>query len=112
MAMWLYRILANLIGPPAALAATLKGRFGGRWRERLGLRFAPHRRRLVPRLWFHGASVGEARSAAAVIKAVLARAPAAEIYLSVGTPAGLVTAGDIFAGDRRVRVMAAPLDFG
>lgn len=107
----LYQCIANLIGPAAVLAASFRGRFGGRWRERLGLRFAPHRSWDRPRLWFHAASVGEARSAAAVIRAYLGLRPQAEIFLSVGTPAGLEMAEKLFRPDPRVTVMAAPLDF-
>jgi 3-deoxy-D-manno-octulosonic-acid transferase len=107
----LYNIAANIIGPPAVLAASLKGRFGGRWRDRLGLSFSPPRAWDRPRLWFHGASVGEARSAAAIIRAVLALRPWSEIYLSVGTPAGLAQAEEMFRADPRVRIMAPPLDF-
>ncbi len=107
----LYPIIANLAGPPLALAASLRGRFGGHWRERLGLRFAPPPAWGRPRLWFHAASVGEVRSAGAVIRAFLELRPEAEMYLSAGTPAGLVTATQIFAAEPRVRTMAAPLDF-
>ncbi len=109
---WLYRLIADLAGPPVVLAASLRGRFGGRWRERLGFRFHPRPARSRPRVWFHGASVGEVRSAAAVIEALLAREPDLDICLSSGTPAGLATAESLFrAGGPRVSVMAAPLDF-
>ncbi|MDR2946809.1 MAG: hypothetical protein LBV79_08695 [Candidatus Adiutrix sp.] len=107
----LYSLAADVAGPPLALAAALKGRFGGRWRAQLGLRLYPARLPHRPRLWFHGASVGEARSAGAVIRALLARRPDAEIFLSVGTPAGLKAAEDVFADERRVTVIAPPLDF-
>lgn len=108
---WLYRLIADLAGPPVVLAASLRGRFGGRWRERLGFRFHPRPGWSRPRVWFHGASVGEVRSAAAVIEALLARAPNLDIHLSSGTPAGLATAESLFAADSRVSVMAAPVDF-
>lgn len=107
----LYSLAADLAGPPLVLAAVLKGRFGGRWPERLGLKLASARRWNRPRFWFHGASVGEARSAASVIHALLELRPDIEIFLSVGTPAGLKAAEDIFADERRVTVMASPLDF-
>lgn len=107
-----YQILINLAGPPVVALASLKGRYGGRWRERLGLGFAPHPRRGRPRVWFHGASVGEVRSAAEVIRALWAIRPEAEIILSSGTPAGLETASALFPyPEKRVTVMAAPLDF-
>jgi 3-deoxy-D-manno-octulosonic-acid transferase len=107
----LYDLLANLAGPPLVLAASVRGRFGGRWRERLGLDFFPHRDNTRARLWFHGASAGEIQAAASVIAAVLAERPTADIYLSAGTPAGLARAADFRAGEPRVRVLAAPLDF-
>lgn len=106
----LYQALANLAGPPILAAASLKGRFGGRWRERLGFSFpqGPAGGRVF---WFHAASVGEASSAAVVIKALLGIEPKARIILSVGTPAGLETAGNIFKDEAAVSVIAAPLDF-
>jgi 3-deoxy-D-manno-octulosonic-acid transferase len=107
----LYDLVANLAGPPLVLAASARGRFGGRWRERLGLAFFPHRAHNRPRLWFHGASAGEIQAAAAVIAAVLDARPTADIYLSAGTPAGLARADDFRAREPRVRVLAAPLDF-
>lgn len=105
----LYQLLINAGGPPLAALASLKGRFGGRWRERLGL-IKPFEKS-VPRVIFHAASVGEARSAAVVIRAFLARQAEAEVIFSVSTPAGLETAGEIFHHEKRVRVLAAPLDF-
>ena len=107
----LYSLAADLAGPPLVLAAVVKGRFGGRWQERFGLKLVPARRRDRLRIWVHGASVGEARSAASVIHALLELRPDIEILLSVGTPAGLKAAEDIFADERRVKIMAAPLDF-
>jgi len=107
----LYDLLANLAGPPLVLAASVRGRFGGRWRERLGLALFPRRDHGRPRLCFHGASAGEIQAAASVITAVLAERPTADIYLSAGTPAGLARAADFRAEEPRVRVMAAPLDF-
>ena len=107
----LYDLLANLAGPPLVLAASLRGRFGGRWRERLGLASFPRRGPGRPRLCFHGASAGEIQAAASVIAAVLAERPAADIYLSAGTPAGLARAADFRAEEPRISVMAAPLDF-
>lgn len=108
----IYQILVNLAGPPLVALASLKGRYGGRWRERLGLNFAPRPRWGRPRVWFHGASVGEVRSAAKVIWALWDIRPEAEIILSSGTPAGLETAAGLFpAGEKRVKIQAAPLDF-
>jgi 3-deoxy-D-manno-octulosonic-acid transferase len=107
----LYDLLANLAGPPLVLAASARGRYGGRWRERLGLARFPQREPGRPRLWFHGASAGEIQAAASVIAAVLAERPAADVYLSSGTPAGLARAADFSAGEPRIRVMAVPLDF-
>lgn len=107
-----YQILVNLAGPPLAALASLKGRYGGRWRERLGLNFAPSPVWGRPRVWFHGASVGEVRSAGRVIEALRAIRPEAEIILSSGTPAGLATAAALFpSSEKRVMIQAAPLDF-
>jgi len=117
----IYQLLVNLVGPPVAVLASLKGRFGGRWRERLGLSFAPRPTPGRPRVWFHGASVGEVRSAAKIIEALWNLRPRAEIILTSGTPLGLETAINLFAAgraasgtsspERRVSVLAAPLDF-
>lgn len=106
-----YSIVAALAGPVIVLGAVIKGRFGGHWRDRLGLRFAPHRSVNRSRLWFHGASVGEIRSASAVINDILRRQPEIEILLSAGTPAGLAIGHELFTGDSRVTILAAPLDF-
>lgn len=117
-----YQLLVNLAGPLLAVLASFKGRFGGRWRERLGLRFVSPPAWGHPRIWFHGASVGEVRSAAKVIEALWSICPTAEIILTSGTPAGLETASNLFAGRGRafqvtsspghqVSVLAAPLDF-
>ncbi|UQZ91054.1 hypothetical protein C4J81_18250 [Deltaproteobacteria bacterium Smac51] len=115
MLMWVYRIAADLAGPLVVLGTTLKGRFGGRWQDRLGLVSAPAPRAGQTRLWFHGASVGEAKSAAAVIRALLAQADEkgldVEVYFSVGTPAGLEAAENAFSEETRVTVFGAPLDF-
>ncbi|MCL2029518.1 MAG: hypothetical protein FWG97_03800 [Deltaproteobacteria bacterium] len=107
----LYDLAANLAGPPLVLAATARGRFGGRWRDRLGLTFFPHPVQGRPRLWFHGASAGEIQSAAAVAQAVLKTRPEADIYLSASAPAGLEKAVAFSAREPRVRVLAVPLDF-
>ncbi|KXS56789.1 MAG: hypothetical protein AMR96_00590 [Candidatus Adiutrix intracellularis] len=106
-----YNLIANLAGPLLALAATIGGRFGGPWRERLGLTFFPRRIFGRPRLWFHGSSVGEIQSAAAVIAALQKQCPEAEIYLSATTPAGLNTAAKILTPPKKNRIIAAPLDF-
>ena len=106
----LYQVLANLVGPPAAAAAGLSGRFSGRWSERLGL--ADHPGQVGDDLfWFHAASVGETRSAAVVIQNLLEFNPAVQVALSVGTPAGLDTAETLFKNCDSVSVMAAPYDF-
>lgn len=107
-----YQILVNLAGPPLVALASLRGRYGGRWRERLGLNFGPRPRWGCPRVWFHGASVGEVRSAARVIEALREIRPEAEILLSSGTPAGLETAAGLFpAPDKGLIIQAVPLDF-
>ena len=107
----LYQLLINALGPLAAALATLKGRFGGRWRERLGLTLYRAPVYAHPRLWFHAASVGEARVAAGVIFPLLKQCPEADIFLSLYTPAGLAEAEKIFGREPRVTLTAAPLDF-
>ncbi len=107
----IYALAADLAGPLVVAAASAQGRFGGRWRERLGLAPLGDGGRL--RLWVHGASVGEVRSAAVLIHQLLNLEPEAQIFLSAGTPAGLQTASKLLAEERegRVELMAAPLDF-
>jgi 3-deoxy-D-manno-octulosonic-acid transferase len=86
--MWLYRVTGALAAGPALLAPVARGRFGGRWADRLGWTLcgggAP--------LWIHGASVGEAQSALAVLSALEELGPDRPKVLSVGTPAGLQAA--------------------
>lgn len=107
----LYQTAVNTAGPLLALAASLKGRFGGRWQERLGFIGDNPGSSSEQRLWFHCASVGETRSAATVIRRLLEMEPGLFICLSVGTPAGLVTAESIFKNESRIKVAAAPVDF-
>ena len=106
-----YQLIANLGGPVVVLAATAKGRFGGRWRERLGLKFYPCPAWESPRVWVHGASVGEIKSAAVLVQSILELKPNYQVYLSSGTPTGLKVAQDIFEQEPQVTVMAPPLDF-
>lgn len=113
-----YDIAINTLGPPAALIMSLKGRFGGRWAGRLGwtsLGRLPAPVAGRPRLLFHAASVGEAKSAVVLIRALLnlaeQRGFSPEVYLSVGTPAGLEEAKRLLSAERRVWPMAAPVDF-
>ncbi len=95
----------------AVLVAWLKGRFGGQWLERLGLASYPPLVATRKRYCLHGASVGEARSLANIITSLLELEAQAEVFLFIGTPAGLAVAKDIFAHESRVKVMAPPLDF-
>lgn len=109
-----YELLIHAAGPMAAAVMSAKGRFGGRWAERLGFLTVPAPLPGKPRLLFHAASVGEAKSAAAVIEAALNLAEPEklpEIYLSVGTPAGIEAAEKTLKDQRRVWVLAAPVDF-
>lgn len=108
---FLYSLAAFSLGPLVVGLAAVKGRYGGRWMERLGFKLAQTRRPNRPRIWVHGASVGEARSAASVINSLLDQEPSCEVFFTVGTPAGLKTAEDIFSGNSRVTIIAAPLDF-
>jgi 3-deoxy-D-manno-octulosonic-acid transferase len=60
-------------------------------------------------LWFHAVSVGEALSAAELIRGVRARRPHLEIYLSTGTLAGREAARQRLAG--AAQIFFAPLDY-
>lgn len=71
-------------------------------------------------LWFHAVSVGEALSAAELIRCVRARRPHLEIYLSTGTLAGReaarqrlgnINAHSAFAVRLHAQIFFAPLDY-
>lgn len=109
--LWLYRVLAALAGPFIISAATLKGRYGGPWRERLGL-CAPWPASGTLRLWLHAASLGETRTALNLLEALRQRRPEVEFVLSVGTPAALKLARSLAqASPDKLRIVAAPVDF-
>ncbi len=107
-----YKIAANLLGPFYVLFYFLRGRFGGQWRERLGLiKNNSEGWQSGRRYWFHGASVGEVHTAAAIISSLLEKEPDAEIILSIGTPLGLQRAKERYRDNDKVTVMASPLEF-
>ncbi len=88
---WIYNILVTFLSPfwvPWMLirAGRRKGKVD--WAQRLGDYRLPRPSPDRPRLWFHAVSVGEVVAALPVLRAVRARAPEAEIVLSVTTSSG------------------------
>ncbi|MEL6886091.1 MAG: 3-deoxy-D-manno-octulosonic acid transferase [Pseudomonadota bacterium] len=83
----LYQALAALALPFAARSAVNKLRRAGvpidRAHERLG--HATERRPLGPLIWFHGASVGEAKSALPLMHHIAQTAPHVRLLLTSGT---------------------------
>ncbi|MEO0866282.1 MAG: glycosyltransferase N-terminal domain-containing protein, partial [Pseudomonadota bacterium] len=83
----LYQALAALALPFAARSAVNKLRRAGvpidRAHERLG--HATERRPLGPLIWFHGASVGEAKSALPLMQHIAQTAPHVRLLLTSGT---------------------------
>ncbi|MEW5722230.1 MAG: 3-deoxy-D-manno-octulosonic acid transferase [Thermodesulfobacteriota bacterium] len=88
----LYNLLASLAAPVGVGAAALKGRLRGHWRERLGFFPGPVRTG-SPRIWVHAVSVGEMQAAAALVEALLNRAPGASVLVSSTTDQGREEAG-------------------
>jgi 3-deoxy-D-manno-octulosonic-acid transferase len=83
----------------------LKGRFGGRWADRFGCTLCGGGKPL----WAHGASVGEAKSAIAVLSCLRELGDDSPFVLSVGTPLGLKYASENLP--TKTQLMAPPLDF-
>ncbi len=77
----------------------------GSLRERLGFALEP---RADHPLWLHAASIGEVRSLAVLLR-LLHRA-GFTLLVTVGTPAGLATARQLYRDLERVSLQAAPWD--
>ncbi|WP_299725091.1 3-deoxy-D-manno-octulosonic acid transferase [uncultured Tateyamaria sp.] len=107
---YLYKAASTLALPFAARRAVSKLRSAGvsvtRAHERLG--HASAERRAGPLIWFHGASVGEAKSALALIARIASDHPDAAILLTSGT----ATSAQAVAGrlPRRAVHQFSPLD--
>jgi 3-deoxy-D-manno-octulosonic-acid transferase len=95
----LVRLLWRARRQPAYLRH-LRERFGG-----YGVR-APG-----PVVWVHAVSVGEARAAEPLVRAVLARWPDHTVVLTHMTPTGREAAKALFAGESRVLRVYLPYDF-
>jgi 3-deoxy-D-manno-octulosonic-acid transferase len=67
---------------------------------------APEKR---PRIWFHAVSVGEVSGAVPTLLALKRRLPQAGIFLTAGTPQGIIYANAQLPAD--VAVLPFPLDF-
>jgi 3-deoxy-D-manno-octulosonic-acid transferase len=105
----LWQTLGGLAALPAVLWSTARGRFGGRWGERLGFARADSQ----GALWVHAVSAGEAAAALEVIRELQTRLPDADFLLTVTTPTGLAFAEASVEREKlpRVKIAAAPLDF-
>jgi 3-deoxy-D-manno-octulosonic-acid transferase len=77
-----------------------------RWSERFGF-VAPHGARRV--IWVHAVSVGEVRSAAALIEALVERYPGHRVVVTTMTPTGSDQVRDLFG--ERVGHCYVPYDF-
>lgn len=106
----LYQVLSALALPFAARRAVARLRAAGvsvtRAHERLG--HATAQRRAGPLIWFHGASVGEAKSTLALIARIAGDYPDAAILLTSGT----ATSAQAVAGrlPKRAVHQFSPLD--
>jgi 3-deoxy-D-manno-octulosonic-acid transferase len=80
--------------------------YWARWPERFGFGSAPKAKRVI---WVHAVSVGEVRSAAALIQALAERFPHHRVLVTTMTPTGADQVRDLF-GDA-VTHAYAPYDF-
>jgi len=100
----IYDLLALVLIGPLCLYIRRHPNFAGTLRLRLSLKLpGPHEGDLI---WFHGASLGEVKAAAALIEAIKARRPDCRICLSSMTATGRQAASKIKAVD-----MILPMPF-
>lgn len=98
------------LSPFVYLYIAVTGRFQKHFQERLGI--LPKRTVKFlsghPRIWVHGASLGEIRVAAAIIKALRVKLPGCAVLVSTVTEHGRNFALETFEKD--VAIVYAPLD--
>ena len=100
----IYNLLALILIGPICLYVRRHPNFAGTLRLRLSMKLpGPHEGDLI---WFHGASLGEVKAAAALIDAVKARRPSVRICVSSMTATGREAASKIKAVD-----MILPMPF-
>ena len=80
--------------------------YWSRWPERFGFVRALERRRVI---WVHAVSVGEVRSAAALVEALAERYPRHRLLVTTMTPTGSEQVRELFGG--RVMHTYVPYDF-
>ncbi len=96
--------------PLAFVYMAITRRFKNHFQERLGFLPATTVKSLSgsPRIWIHGASLGEIRVAAAIIKSLREKLPGCAIIVSTVTEHGRDLALDLF--QKEIPVVYAPLD--
>ncbi|MCP4575502.1 MAG: 3-deoxy-D-manno-octulosonic acid transferase [Deltaproteobacteria bacterium] len=99
-----------LLFPFVFLYIAVTHRFQKHFQERLGFLPAKAVKSLSgsPRIWIHGASLGEIRVAATIIKSLKAKLPGCAVIVSTMTEHGRSLALEIFEKD--VPVVYAPID--
>ncbi len=113
MSRHLYTLLWLPLLPLALLRLFWRGRREAGYRAHLGERLARHEGAagFADAWWIHAVSVGETRAAQPLVRALLARDPAARVLITQMTPTGRQTAAEIFAANGpRVRVAYLPYD--
>ncbi len=99
-----------LLFPFAFVTMATTRRFIKHFQERLG--FLPPKAvnslSGTPRIWIHGASLGEVRVAAAIIKSLQTKLPGCSILVSTVTEHGRNLALELF--EKKIPVIYAPLD--
>ena len=102
--------LVLFLFPFVCLYVFVTKRFQKHFQERLGILPKKTVKSLSgrPRIWIHGASLGEIRVAAAIVKAVRVKLPNCDILVSTVTEHGRNIALETFEED--IHVVYAPLD--